>query len=137
MAQPLDTHYSAGNSLLSRIDRIYTSIPPWLLIQLNVRAFRDKDPKEMHDLDLSDHSVLKVAFSNRDPIPSDQRPISKLVVADPLYAEFFQRLVEESNLEMLAVPLRLRHFKALMREAARLVRDQRSLRYGSDPSALS
>jgi len=77
----------------------------------------------MHDLDLSDHSVLKVAFSNRDPIPSDQRPISKLVVADPLYAELLQRLVEESYLEMLAVPLRLRHFKALMREAARLVRD--------------
>ena len=91
----------------------------------------------MHDLGWSDHSVLKMAFSNCAPIPSDQRPISKLVVADPLYAEFLQRLVGDSSLEMLAVPLRLRHFKALMREAAMLVRDQRSLRYGSDPSALS
>ena len=111
LAQPPDTHYSAGNSLCSRIDRIYTTIPPWMLLQLNVRAYIPKDPKEMHDLQLSDHSILEVYVSDRDPLPLDQRPISRHVVSDPLYAEHLQKLVNVSNLEALAVPLRLRHFK--------------------------
>jgi hypothetical protein len=129
LAQPLDTHFSPANSLCSRIDRIYTTIPPWLLTQLNVHATLHLDPKAVYDAELSDHTVLKVNFASRKPLPADQRPISRHVVSDPLYATFLQQLVDASSLDALAVPLRLSHFKILMREAARLVRDGRAIRF--------
>ena len=137
LAQPLDTHYSNANSLCSRIDRIYTSIPPWLLIQLNVNASLYNDPKELYDSDVSDHSPLCISFSKHDPVPADQRPISRHVVADPRYADYLEKLVAASNLDALAVPIRLQQFKLLMREAARLVRDEHSSNFTNNPVALS
>ena len=62
----------------------------------------------MHDLDLRDHSVLKISCSHRDPILTEQRLISWHIVADRPYAEYLQKLVDVSNLDALAVPLRLR-----------------------------
>ena len=137
MSQPLDTHFSLANCLCSRIDRIYTSIPPWLLIQISIASYVYKDPKTMYDMHLSDHSPLKVTFSTRAPMPWEQRPVSRHVVADPRYAQYLQKLVLVSNLDSLAVPLRLQHFKVLMRESARLVRDERSIHSTTDPVAQS
>ena len=73
----------------------------------------------------------------RDRLPAEQRTISRHVVADPLYVEYLQKLVNVSNLASLSVPLGLQHYKLLMREAARLLRDEHSLGFKSNPVALS
>ena len=60
--QPHPTHFTSSSSLLTRIDRGYTSTPPSLLIKIGITASVVKNPDTYWLAGLSDHSPLGLSF---------------------------------------------------------------------------
>ena len=122
--QPFDTHFHSATRTLGRIDRLYVASPTWLVLQLRLRGRLLRDPALCHQQLLSDHAPVAFKFSTRCQLPDDQRPIPKFVVDHPRFPEILSSLVETSHLHELSVPDRLSEFKSLMRNAARLTRNE-------------
>lgn len=78
----LDTHYSAGPQSCSCIDRVFTSIPPWLLLLLREETAVSGDPIRSHQDELSDHflwwydSVSSTLFLRKTSPSRSSRPSS-------------------------------------------------------------
>jgi len=133
----LDTHYSAWKSLCSRIDRIYVSLPPWLVIQLSLVPRVYRDPKAMHEDGLSDHSPFSVTVFAKKPLPPERRPISKHVASSPAFKRALSALTDAACLDELSPPMRLQQHKVLIREAARIARDDSFINGATDATSLS
>ncbi len=133
VGQDLHTHISVANHMCSRIDRIFTSVPPWALLQMEVSPFMVNDPLSLHLAGISEYSPVGAICVGRNPTPKTQPPISKYVVADPSYKVILDDLLQVSRLDLLVVPLRLERYKVFMREAARLVRDRKATSTPHDP----
>ena len=56
------TRFDNGSLSTSRLDRLYTSIPPWALLVCDVSSATLLDPRQAHDKKLSDHSPAKVYY---------------------------------------------------------------------------
>ena len=53
-----------------------------------------------------------------------QEPIPRFIFDNPIYLEVLEDLVRAANLDALSVPLRLPKYKQLIREAARIARNE-------------
>ena len=78
---------------------------------------------------LSDHAVLSVKATKRHNAASPCTKIPVWVVKLPSYKEALQQLLAVADLANLLPAFRLDHYKELMREAARIARDEHSDRY--------
>ena len=54
----------------------------------------------------------------------DEKPIPRFIFDNPIYLEVLEDLVRAANLDALSVPLRLPKYKQLIREAARIARNE-------------
>ena len=88
-----------------------------------MQSFLYDDPVTLHEQKISDHSPVIVSLAAKRQLRSDERPIPPYVFESPLYKKVLDALVNASGLQMLSVPLRLRKFKQLIREAARIARN--------------
>ena len=122
--QPYETHFHSGSNTISRLDRLYVASPPWLSLQLGLQGRLLCDPVRCHELQLSDHSPVAFVFRCKQQLPPEQRPIPRYVVDHPRFSEILSSLTGSSNWHRLSLPLRLPQFKAMIREAARLTRNE-------------
>ena len=60
--QPADTHFGFSAGACSRIDRIYATIPPWALLQLNPLATVYSDPQHLYEQKISDRAPVGGIF---------------------------------------------------------------------------
>ena len=87
LAGPVYTHLAISCSTSSRptsfanLDRIYTAIPPRVLLQLQISDHTATDPAIYT---LSDHVPIVFGIAVRAPIPSSARPV-------PFVAHFRRR----------------------------------------------
>ncbi len=105
--QNLPAHFDVGNLVLSRLDRIYTSIPHWALVQMNVGVRTCACPKNLFRKGVRDHVPVVARFSFGPP--SDQSGL--LLPHDVAPSEVFQRvhdsLVVAARLDEMQVVQRL------------------------------
>ena len=74
--------------------------------------------------EISDHAPVAFPVTHKPQLPADQRPIPRFVVDHTRFPEIFNNLVDALELHKLSVPLRLKQFKELMRDASWITRDQ-------------
>ena len=122
--QPYETHYSSSSNLLGRLSRLYVASPAWLILQLGLRGKLLRDPLWCHEQGISDHAPVAFHFAAKPQLPPDQRPIPRYVIDHPRFPKILENLTNASNIDELSVPLRLKEFKVLMREASRITRDE-------------
>jgi hypothetical protein len=122
--QPFETHYHSASATLSRLDRLYVASPPWLVLQLGLRGKLLHDPFQSHQQSLSDHVPVAFCFTYKYQLPAEQRPIPRFVSDHPRFMEALDNLTAAFDLDALSVPLRLPMYKKLMREAARITRNE-------------
>ena len=122
--QPYETHFHSSSETLGRLDRFYVASPPWLILQLGLRGKLLRDPHWCHQQGLSDHGPVAIEMTIKPQLPADQRPIPRFVIDHPRFPAILDKLVNAASIDQLSVPLKLKEYKALMREAARTTRDE-------------
>ncbi len=122
------THYTSSSKTLSRIDRIFISSPSWMALQLRLNISLKMDPEAVHAEEISDHTPITLPISARDRLDRDAQPIPPHVFKLPGFASWLSTLTDMADLQSLSVLLRLRRFKELMLEAARLTRNDALLK---------
>lgn len=89
LEQPCYTRCGASKehpSILSRIDRIYTSIPPWMLKSFRIHTELILKPQKASFETLSDHGSVGTALSSRTLLPTHLRPIPSWLTPHPIFA---------------------------------------------------
>ncbi len=121
----LETHFD-GRDKLSGIDRIFVATPGWLLLQLHCQFQVLSDPLDLHGRGISDHAPIAFVCCHKFPVPSQHRPIPKFVFALPRFPNALENLIaaEGPAFHRLSVPAKHLRFKVLIREAARVARDE-------------
>ena len=87
--QPLPTRYNEENMQVTRLGRVYTSLPGSLIIRFNISANIICSPEGMHYEDLGDHSPLEVCVSNKHTVKKGQ---GALPIQRCLHTSFKERL---------------------------------------------
>ena len=117
------THYYAPENKLSRIDRWFTSLPNWSLINMCVKASVSDDPTVLFKEGVSDHAALMVEFGVRASLPRGERPIPPSVFKAEKFQRVYSKFLEAFNLDSMDVVERWETHKLILREAAAIVRD--------------
>eukprot|EP00959_Pyramimonas_sp_CCMP1952_P142688 2987255-Pyramimonas_sp.AAC.1 len=61
----IPTHYTEQSQQCTRIDKIYISTPPWMLLQWCARADVPLAPEVLYDRGISDHAPAHLRFAHR------------------------------------------------------------------------
>ena len=127
--QGAHTHYDSGSNSTSRIDRVYSYLPPWLILQLNIRSTVLLSPLTLFDLGVSDHAPVMVCFSDKVKRTPKDLPINPSVFSSSSFLEKFRELsdnlLSDPNLTWEAVdPFeKLETATHILRTAAKYARD--------------
>ncbi|CAK0825692.1 unnamed protein product, partial [Prorocentrum cordatum] len=120
----IPTHYIEQSRQCSRIDKIYISSPPWLLLQWCARADVPLAPEDLYDRGISDHAPVHLRFAHRQQEDDGLRQsIPKYIFEHPLFGQHLDTLLAASPWQSYVPFTQLRELKRLQREAARLTRD--------------
>ena len=117
------THYNSAEEILTDIDLVFSSLPGWQLQHVTTKI-SILPPLEVWSKGLSDHGIVSLALGPRPNTSKNHLPIPKWVTTHPRFAFVLQRLVHKEDLGKLTLPLRLSHYETLIREAARLCRNE-------------
>ncbi|CAK0859713.1 unnamed protein product, partial [Prorocentrum cordatum] len=98
----LPTHYAEHSQQCTRVDKIYISSPPWLLSQWCAKVDIPMAPGALFRIGISDHAPVHLR---------------------PLFAEYFDLMNGAADVDNYPPFIRLKEFKRLIREAARLARN--------------
>ena len=83
IASDMDTRYDSSSRLCSRLDRIYVSIPTWLIVQLHLVSSVVSDPCSLHDLKISDHAPVTLGIAEKRRLSPDEKPIPRFIFRQP------------------------------------------------------
>ena len=125
------SHYNASLNQLTDIDHIFVSMPGWKQICSSVQV-RVESPEKLFAKGLSDHGPVSCALSPGKP-PSDNDPIPPWVAKLPSFHQYLQLLVNASRLQDLLPAHALGYYKILIREAARLARNDHNNGFRDSP----
>ena len=115
------THYNSALQHLNDIDHVFISAPGWLQALKRVQVTVEQ-PEVLFSKGLSDHGALTCRFPS-SKIPSSSQPIPPWVAKLPNFSIFLGQLVNASKLHQLLPEHALMEYKKLIREAARLARN--------------
>ena len=118
------THYCSASHSMSRLDRVYVSIPPYLLTMMSAKCTVTSCPRWSHDKRLSDHAPVACVFSPRSSVHPDSQPIPEFIFKLPGFASIHNALVEAACLDALPTIARWMLHKSILRESARIARDE-------------
>ena len=93
------THYNKAAGHVSRIDRMWCSIPKWLFAQLAVEAHVVSDPITIFRRGLSDHAPLRVCLRKAPPPRTRGKAIAQHVIKDKRFAPLLKCYVDTLKLE--------------------------------------
>ena len=79
LAQPQATYYDAAAMLVSRLDRVYSSLPGFVLTKLHMKAFLTKTPEAMQKTLFSDHAPVHCTVTAARLLPAHARPIAAAI----------------------------------------------------------
>lgn len=113
----------AHGVVFSRIDRVYVSIPGWLLAAMTTRVWTHSDPVALHKKGISDHSPVIAQVQPRARIARDARRLPSWVARTVEYAQGLRAFEAAASLGEMVVWARLELQKDVIRTAA-----QRALR---------
>lgn len=116
--QPRPTRADPGAGLMSRIDRIYISIPGWILLRMDVRAWAEEDPLWLHLRGISDHAPVFMRIAPRRRQQHSAKRIPQWIAATAEYQRRLLDLERAAKLNDLSLWDRLAMQKLLIREAA-------------------
>ncbi|CAK0838272.1 unnamed protein product [Prorocentrum cordatum] len=119
----LPAHYTEHPQQCARIDKIYTCSPPWLLTQWRAKVDMPMAPDMLYDKGISDHAPVRLRLSARAREDRESQPIPQHIFEHPLFIKYFDLLVSHADLDSYAPFVRPQELKRLIREAARLTRD--------------
>ena len=128
--QQSPTHFAAGSHSMTRLDRVYVSIPPYMLRMMSAKCTVSCCPRRLHDKRLSDRAPVVCALSPRPLVSADTRPIPTFVFKLPGFVSIHNALVEAACLDSLPTVARWTLHKSILREAARLARDDHLVIHG-------
>ena len=117
LKQESPTHFVPSSMSLSRIDRVYTSAPSWMVASLHVNGSVIDPPQVLFQKRISDHSPVLTRIAVHAPKPRGEQPIPHEVAASPQFAEILARLEAEIDLDAMDVIQRWREHKKLLRKA--------------------
>jgi hypothetical protein len=123
IASDLPTHYYSNRNSFSRLDRVYCSLPPWFLVNLNVETATAGNPQALAHDGISDHVAVFVTISARAPTPPASRPIPNFVFNSETFRVIYHQFLLHFSLEGLAVTVRWELHKSILQEAARRARN--------------
>ncbi|CAK0842476.1 unnamed protein product, partial [Prorocentrum cordatum] len=106
----LPTHYTVRSQQCARIDKIYISSLPWLLIQWRAKVDTPAAPDTLFD-------------RARAPEDAEPQPIPQYIFEGPLFTKYFDLLSDAADVVNHPPSIRLKEFKRLIREAARVTRN--------------
>jgi hypothetical protein len=131
------TRFDHGSISTSRLDRLYTSIPPWALLNSDVSAVTVIHPRQAHDRQLSDHSPVIMSIAQRKPLQPEMRPIARSIFKHEMYKPIHDRLCDELELDTIPTFERWEVHKEVIREAARLAKEAMFLEAGGSTEAVN
>ena len=109
------------NSSSSRIDRTYTSIPPWLLKEFRISTHLITNPQQTLFYKLSDHGSVGTHLTTRPLLPTHLQPIPSWLTSHPISASTLDQIETKMQLDAEGDPIkRWRNHKAAIRIASRL-----------------
>jgi hypothetical protein len=106
--------------VLSRIDRIYCSMPAWALAQVKANGSTAWQVEAKGHWETSDHSPVPASMSARRPLAKHLRPIPKWLAKHPTYIKNVKVLLDNAELEMMQPFQRLAFVKKQLRDASSL-----------------
>ena len=116
------THFNSALKHLNDIDHVFVSAPGWLQALKRVQVSVEQ-PEVSHSKGLSDHGALICNFSS-SKLPSESQPMPTWVAKLPNFRVFLGQLIDASRLQNLMPEHALIEYKRLIREAARLARNE-------------
>ncbi|CAK0872243.1 unnamed protein product, partial [Prorocentrum cordatum] len=119
----LPTHYTEHSQQCTWIDKIYISSPPWLLIQWRAKARAPAAPGALFDRGISDRAPAHLRLGARAPEDSELQPIPQNSFESLLSTKYFDLLSGAADMDNYPPFIRLKEYKRLIREAARLTRN--------------
>jgi len=123
LQQSSPTYFSVHTTTMQRYDRIYTTMPPWELTMVQAHAQLHEGPKLLQSRGISDHSPVLVSLTLARQLPADERPIPAHIFKLPDFKREHDRPADIARLEALPPFERLRQHKLIIKEAARIARD--------------
>ena len=115
------THYNSALQHLNDIDHDFFSAPGWIQALKRVQVIVDQ-PEVLFSKGLSDHGSITCKFPS-SKVPLASQPIPPWVAKLPNFSVFLGQLVNASRLHQLMPEHALMEYKKLIREAARLARN--------------
>ena len=123
LAQTHDTHFCSRSSMFSRLDRIYVSLPSWMLLQMKASGRVIGNPHDLHRRKLSDHAPVAISLSLLERRKSSTKPIGDDILRYPSFVLHLNRLVDFAGFERLCAIDRWEAYKNIVRTAAALTND--------------
>lgn len=102
-------HYTA-----SRLDRVYISWPPWVLMQLRATANVVLPVPKCAAMGLSDHAPVRISLSCKRMLPRSSRPIPKWLAKHPIFQSVLADLEIKAHLDELAPAVRWTKHKEIV-----------------------
>ena len=111
--------HGTNPSTLTRIDRQYLLLPPYIAMQLKAEAGITMTPSQIHNKELSDHAPVYTRLSTKKHIPHDLRPIPQWLTRHEEFKIVVEELQINAHLDTLSPVERWQTHKALIRQASR------------------
>ena len=105
---------------LSRLDRIYISLPPSALMQLTLTSGIVSPATNMNARELSDHATAYACLTQRCPMPRHLRPIPSWLAKSKTYAKCLANLQQHAKLDLLLPIERWQAHKSIIRQASNI-----------------
>ncbi|CAK0862534.1 unnamed protein product, partial [Prorocentrum cordatum] len=125
------THYQSG--VRSRLDRLFTGMPPWMLTASWQGAHVVLPPDEMHHRQLSDHALISVQMLGAAKGPQRPRPILKHYFTDPRFEPLVNATLQDVDVLRHEPPAQVALMTKVLRNAASSLRDLEVVGNPADP----
>eukprot|EP00959_Pyramimonas_sp_CCMP1952_P249494 5215544-Pyramimonas_sp.AAC.1 len=83
----------------TRIDNIYTSSPPWMLLQWRAKVDIPTTPEVLFDKGISDYARLHLRLSTRAQGGVNAQPIPQRMVEHPFLSKYMGLLLNHADMD--------------------------------------
>ena len=122
LQQTAPTHYSPSELTCSRIDRIYTTTPGWILTNVQCSAGLLAQPRELHEKGISDHAPVSSSVSIKHRQPKELQPIPRFIAESEHFKKRHDELAAQTDLRKLPPVQRWEQHKVILRQAGAYAR---------------
>ena len=137
MEQLSPTHFNSSSNSTSRLDRTYIAAPSWIFTMTQADGFTIARPDDLHAREISDHTPVCVQLRAKKSQPRESQPIGKHIFQLPQFKILHDSLCDAAGLDKMGVVTRWETHKAILKEAARLARDEELLQNADKPWCLA